>query len=376
MVEIVVVGGGLAGCAAALELAARGAAVNVIEPHRPGSAATGASAGMLAPQYESSRAGPFFRALLESRVYAPQFFAHLEELTGERLDLRFDGMLVANRTEEEHGSAKDMAEWQTAAGASNELLDPSEAERLQPGITSDAISWTWLSQEGQVDTQKLATSLPRALQNAGVRLLSGRHALRLRARETAVSGVELDGGRFIGADAVVLAAGAWSGQIGGVPVEIPVRPVRGHLVRFAAGEVPLVRLVAGHAGRYLVPRADGSVLAGSTMDESGFDRSISDESLNRIQSAAWTLVPDLASRRVIEYWADLRPVTRDGLPIVGADPHVDNLFYATGYGRNGILFSPLAGRMLAEHILGAPMPAEWKGLLPSAARWSQNLAQD
>jgi glycine oxidase len=364
MIEVVVIGGGLAGAATALALAERGAAVNVVDGERPGSAATGASAGMLAPQYESAGPGPLYRVLIQCRAAFPAFADTVHVLTGEDIDVRWDGMLVANLTEAEHAAGAAMLEWQRAHGQRGELLDPGRAAALQPGIARDVPSWVWLPDEGQADAQRLAALLGGALTAAGVRVLAGRRVSAVRHAGGAVQGVVLEDGRHVPGDAVVVAAGAWSASLGGLPVPVAVRPVRGHILRYGPGSASLRRIVASHAGRYLVPRSDGTILAGSTMDESGFDRSIDDASLAVVRDAAARLVPDLADAQPAERWADLRPISADGLPVIGPDPELDGLFYATGYGRNGILLGPLAGHVAANMILDLPVPPEWNGFRP------------
>lgn len=369
MIEVVVVGGGLAGAATALALAERGVAVNVVDAERPGSAATGASAGMLAPQYESAGPGPLYRTLLQCRAAYPVFVDMIEELTGESLALRWDGMLVASLTDEEQHDAAAMLEWQHAEGQRGELLDSAEAQRIQPGIAADVPSWLWLPDEGQVDAQRLAALLPAALAAAGVRTVAGRRVASISHTQGVAHGVVLEDGRTLAADAVVLAAGAWSGRVEGLPRAVGVRPVRGHIIRFAARSgptetAPLRCIVATHAGRYLVPRRDGSILAGSTMDEAGFDRSIDDAGLQAVHDAAVRLYPGLAARQPAERWADLRPISVDGLPIIGPDPAVKGLYYAAGYGRNGILMAPLAGLVVANMLMGLAVPPGWESFTP------------
>jgi glycine oxidase len=364
MVEAVVVGGGLAGCAVAIPLAARGVAVNVVDLEAPGAAATGAAAGMLAPQYEAGGAGVWFDALLRSRDFFPGFASRIEASTGVRIDMRFDGMLVANLSEADHHAAEGSLEWQRAVGQEAYLLDRREALRLEPAITPGARSYLWLPREGQVDNQRLSEVLRAALEAAGVRVLAPRRVREVRLGESTVEGVVLGDDRLLRADVVVIAAGAWSGTIGGLPRTLPVRPVRGHLLRYPRGAAALDRLVANPHGRYLVPRADGTILAGSTMDESGFDRSIVETALATIHREAGLLLPALTRSAPAEHWADLRPISADGLPFLGADPDVEGLYYATGYGRNGILFSPLAGDRLAGLIVGDPLPSGWEAFSP------------
>jgi glycine oxidase len=363
MTEIIVIGGGLAGAAAALALAERGAAVTVIDAERPGSAATGASAGMLAPQYESAGPGPLYRVLLQARAYYPRFASLLLDRAGVDIALRWDGMLVANLDEAERAGAESMLRWQHAHGQRGEILSAADARRRQPGVAADVDSWLWLHDEGQVDAQHLAERLTHVLEVAGVRVLNGRRAVRLLAAGGAASGVVLEDGRTLQADAVLLAAGAWSDGLAGLPRRLCVRPVRGHILRYPAGAAPGC-IVASHAGRYLVPRNDGTLIAGSTMDESGFDRSIDEVGLAAVHDTAVRLLPALRHVKAREHWADLRPISPDGYPVIGLEPELPGLCYATGYGRNGILLAPLAGEIAAAALLGGNIPAEWRAFSP------------
>jgi glycine oxidase len=366
MIEVVVVGGGIAGAAVALELADRGAAVNVVDAERPGAAATGASAGMLAPQYESPGPGPLFELLVHARDRFPAFADRLAKLAGRPVRVRQDGMLVVNRSVGEHREAEAAAAWQRAAGYRAEVVEPESAEAIQPGLGRDAVSYAWLPDEAQTDSQALAEALPHALDAAGVRVIAGRRVVEVLVQGGRVAGVRLADGRILPADTVVLAAGAWSGELAGLPRQIPVRPVRGHLIRFPAGAATLTRILSTHAGRYLVPRDDGSILAGSTMDHVGFDRSLSEEGMDQVHRAAAALLPALAAAEPVERWADLRPIATDGLPLLGPDPDLDGLHYATGYGRNGILMGPLAGQIVAELVMDGESAADWRPF--SAAR--------
>jgi glycine oxidase len=366
VLEVVVVGAGIAGAAVALELVERGVAVNVIDAERPGGAATGASAGMLAPQYESAGRTPLFDLLLEARASFAGFAAWVDRLSGRRTRVRWDGMLVANETLEEHRAAEAAVAWQRQAGQEAELLDVAGATRLQPGLGTRAESFVWLPTEGQVDSQALARAIPDALAAADLRLITGRSVVAILSESGRVRGVRLGDGRVLTADAVVVAAGAWSASLDGLPRPLPIRPVRGHLLRFPAGAAPLQRLVATHGGRYLVPRDDGSILAGSTMDDVGFDRSLAESGMAAVHRSAAGLLPALGGAEPVERWADLRPISADGLPLLGPDPELEGLHYATGYGRNGILLGPLAGRIVAELVVTGRSAAEWRPF--SAAR--------
>ncbi|HEY8485219.1 MAG TPA: glycine oxidase ThiO [Longimicrobiales bacterium] len=351
MIEVVVIGGGIAGCAAALALRERGVAVNLVEAIAPGACATGASAGMLAPQYESAGPSALFDLSIAARAYYPTFVERIEALTGQRLPIRWDGMLVAHLTEREHEAGLEASRWQRAAGQEAEVLEPAEAARIEPHVNPKAISYLWLPREGQVDSQALGPALGAALAAAGVRVVAGKRAARIEVRSGAVEAVVLEDGRTLTADCVVVAAGAWSGTIAGLPRPLPVRPIRGEILKFSPAPARLGPLVAGHRGNYLVPRANGGLIAGSTMDDVGFDQSLTEQGRQKIADGAAALVPALAAAKPAEHWAGLRPITRDRFPILGLEPEIRGLVYATGYGRNGILLGPLAGEIVADLIL-------------------------
>jgi glycine oxidase len=365
MLETVVIGAGIAGFSVAFALWERGAAVTIVETRRPGSGATGASAGMLAAQYEAGEDGPKFRLCLESRSRYPEFARRLQAVSGHNLPMRWVGMLVANLTADEHEGAVESVAWQRDAGLEAQLLAPGEAERIQPGISQAALSYVWLPSEGWLDSQLLGDVMREACARSEIRLITGNSAAEILTEAGAVVGVLMADGRTLSAERVVLAAGAFSGGIGGLPWALPVRPVRGQMLRFGAGTTNLQRLVTSHAGRYLVPRDDGSVLAGSTMEDVGFDRAITDDAARLIQRSVSQLYPGLSESRPIEQWAGLRPICVDSLPVFGPDPVIGGLLYATGYGRDGVLVSPLAGTVVAELAIEGSSQFDWGPFSPA-----------
>lgn len=339
----------MAGVSTALALWSRGAAVTLVDSGPPAHAATGASAGMLAPQYESPGEGPLYRAGVSGRAAWPAFARRLSELAGEELAVERTGMLVANFTDREEVEARQAVDWQRATGQAAEILSPGEAGELQDGLGTDAASWLWLPNEAHVDAQRLVNVFAAALRATSIRVLIGTPVREVAVSGGAAAGAVLEDGRRLSADRVVLAAGAWTGGL----AHLPVRPLRGQMLRLPPGPLPLRRLVATHHGRYMVPRGDGSVLAGSTMEETGFDRSITEAGAAAIRHSCQRLVPAIMARKPVEQWADLRPVSSDGLPLLGPDPEVAGLFHVTGAGRNGILLGPLFGEIMAELVLGA-----------------------
>lgn len=358
--EVIVVGGGIAGSAVAIEAAARGAAVTLIERNQPGVGATGASAGMLAPQYETHAADSAFRFGMASMEAWPAFAERMQTLAGWDVGFRTDGMLVANRTPAEADEARRALAFQEEAGLTGELLSPAEARRVHDAVATDVHSWLWLPREAQVDTQRLAVALASAIQGAGVTLVRSVDVTALTTAGRRVAGVRLADGRQLAAPIVVVAAGAWSKTIRGLPRELPVRPVRGQILRLLPQARLPWTLVCDHQGRYLVPRINNTLLIGSTMEDVGYDDRTTEQAREQLAEAAASLIPALEDTRIVESWAGLRPLSADGRPILGPDPEVEGLHYATGHGRNGILFAPLTGRAVAELALTGDTDVLWK----------------
>lgn len=358
--EVVVVGGGIAGSAVAIELAGRGAAVLLIERNQPGTGATGAAAGMLAPQYETTEPDAAFRFGVACKEAYPAFVERIQTLAAWDVGFRGDGMLVANRTAAEAEEARKALAFQRAAGLTGEIVSCDDARRVHGAVATDVDSWLWLPDEAQVDTQRLAVALADAVQAAGVTLVRSAEVTALDSAGGRVTGVRLSDGRGIDASNVVIAAGAWSRRIEGLPRDLPVRPVRGQILRLLPAEPLPWTLVCDHDGRYLVPRVNGTLLVGSTMEDAGYEDRVTEAGRELLASAAASLVPRLEETRIVESWAGLRPLSADGWPVLGPDPDVEGLFYATGHGRNGILFAPLTGRAVAELALKGDTDVRWE----------------
>lgn len=365
--DLAVVGGGIAGSAVALAAREAGAEVLLVERDAVRGRATAAAAGMLAPQYEAGGADARFRLCLRGRELHGAFLDRIEELSGRRVPRAFDGMLVVARDETELRRSLEAVAWQRAEGLRAEVLDAGGAASVQPGVDPEARSFLWLPDEGHLDSRALSEALAPALEAAGVRSRTGAAAARVAADRGRVTGLVLADGARIDAGRVVLAAGAWSGSLAGLPRPLPVRPVRGQMLRLRAPDAALERPVADPDGRYVVPRGAGTFLAGSTMEEVGFDAGTTAEGEAAIRAAAGRLLPALAGVEPEERWAGLRPVTPDGWPVLGPDPELEGLHYATGYGRDGILLAPAAGRIVAEAALGAGPGGDGAGCRPFRA---------
>lgn len=341
--DVVVVGAGVMGSAIALRLAQAGARVLVLERSVPGAEASSAAAGILGPQIEAEADGPGFRLGLASREAYPAFVAEVEELSGVRLEFRRCGLLRVGA---------ELPRWQRAAGLAVEELPGDEARRLEPALSPAVESALHFPDEAQVDPQALARALPIAAERAGASFRQAVVAGIAHDGDRAV-GVELEGGREP-AGAVVVAAGAWTSLVPGVGLDPErIRPVRGQMVRLGPGTAQPGRIIFGRRG-YVVPRADGTVLCGSTMERAGFEKRVTAEGVASILANALEALPGLGGREIVATWAGLRPFPQDGVPLIGE--LTPGLFVASGHHRNGILLTPETARLVAAAVRGDRPP--------------------
>ncbi|HEX8500524.1 MAG TPA: glycine oxidase ThiO [Pyrinomonadaceae bacterium] len=369
--DVAVVGGGVAGLAAARALARRGLAVTVVESRAPGAGASNAAAGMLAPQAEADCADELFGLLCASREMYPDFAAALGEESGVDVELDCTGTLyLAFNGEDEEEAGRRFA-WQSRAGLAVERLSAAEARALEPRVSPRVRSALLFPRDWQVENRRLVRALAASAERSGARLLAGVEARGVLVEGGRAVGVETSEGT-LSAGTVVLAAGAWSSRLrqfgGGVAPEgladdPRVEPVRGQVLCFRqdGSRGPFVRHVVYSPRGYVVPRRDGRLLAGSTTERAGFDCRVTPEGEGLVRAQAQEIAPAVSTLALAESWAGLRPRAADGLPVIGESADVGRLFYATGYYRNGILLAPATGEILAGLVTSGTTP-----LLPHA----------
>jgi glycine oxidase len=355
--DVLVVGGGAIGLAAARELAAAGRRVTLVERGRPGEEATRAAGGMLSPLAESSGPGPFLRLGLESLTLWPSFAARLEEETGMDLNLRTDGKLLLALDVPAAERLQRRAKWVSSEGLATQWLEDASLRDREPAAAT-AVAGLHLEDDGQVDNRTLAQALARAAASAGCVILPGTCAHALMTSSGRVCGIRTEDGSEHPADVVLLAAGAWSGGMSGLPRSLPVRPVKGQMLALAL-ETTVVRTTLETEACYLIPRRrrkGGSVWVGATSEEAGFTRGTTSEGRAALRSAAVQAVPALAHSREVEAWYGFRPGTPDGLPVIGPDPDLRGLIHATGHFRNGILLTPVTTELIVRCVDGIGDP--------------------
>lgn len=360
--RVAIVGAGVVGLGIAWRLASAGLRVEVFDRGAAGSGASRAAAGMLAAGVEHEAGEDALLHLnLLSRSMWPSFAAEVEQASGLSVDLRREGTLVVALNQDDLEKLRFDRRLKEQAGIATEWLSGAEARRREPFLSPSVAGALFSPGDHQVDNRKLAAALHRAALAAGAQVREHAEVTRIVVRDGRVAGVEAPGG-FHPASRVVLAAGAWSRRIEGLPdgARPPIRPIKGQMMslRMPPGE-PLLRHVLWAPGVYLVPRLDGRLLVGATVEERGFDEAMTAGGVLSLLDAAWRAVPGIEELAIEEMWAGFRPGSRDDAPVLGpvlGPASVEGLVLATGHHRNGILLSPVTVDGLSRFILTGELP--------------------
>ena len=334
--DVIIVGGGIIGLSLSVALRKRGATVLIVERGEPGREASHAAAGMLA-DFPLDMPTVLQSLATASACMYPEFVHELQDESGINVDLRDQGTIFFATPEHlrEH------------PGLATECPLPSPLDQLEPALGQVNLPAIFLK-ERSVDPRALTAAALKAARHRGVDISSG----------TAVTEVFLENGRAAGvvtskttysAPVVVNCAGAWAGQL--PPHPFPTRPVKGQMLSLAGTSRDLLRHVIRAPEIYLVPRSDGRILAGATVEDAGYDKRTDADTIQRMHRAAIQLVPALAQARMLEAWAGLRPGSSDNLPILGAT-RTPGYFAATGHFRDGILLTPVTAHVMAQIITG------------------------
>jgi glycine oxidase len=351
--RVAIIGAGIVGLGIAFRLAGR-AEVSVFDRGKAGMGSSHAAAGMLAACCEAE---PGEEALLalgrDSQARWPGFARELFEASGVDVELRQEGTLVLALTADDQAEAAHRLDFQKKLGLPLEWLSAAETRAREPHLAGKIAGAVFSPQDHQVDNRKVVAALRVAAERAGVAIHEQTPVKEISFHNGRADGLVLEDGTRVVADAVALAAGAWSRSILGLPPDRrpPVRPVKGQMLALRMDPAaPLLTHVLWAPGAYLVPRRDGRLIVGATVEEKGFDETITAGGLLTLLEAAWRAVPAVEELPVDEIWVGHRPGSRDDAPILGRGP-AENLFYATGHHRNGILLAPVTADAMAKLIL-------------------------
>ncbi len=347
--DVAVIGAGLIGLGIAFELASRGATVRVYERGEPARAASWAGAGMLAPYSESTGDEQMLALGAQSLSRYPEFVDRVRAASGIDPHLHLDGIVSAAFDEERLRELRAHAQALARRGVDCELLDRESTLAAEPALARTVLGALLRRSEGYVDNRRLGRALVAACEAKGVTIVRSATDVAVEADARRVLGVRSHLG-FTPASYVVVAAGAWSASVPGIPTQFApaVRPVKGQMLALAA-PVGFLKRTTWIPGAYLVPREDGRLLVGATMEDAGFDERVTGSGLRTLLDAVHMGAPSLLDFAVTEVWAGLRPGTPDGRPLIGPTP-IEGLILATGHYRNGILLTPVTAAYVADCI--------------------------
>jgi glycine oxidase len=350
--KVLIVGGGVIGLSIARELRRRGVErVTIVESGELGSEASWAAAGMLAPNIETEATPDFHRFGCEALESYPAFAEALRSETGIDIGLDRSGTLCLAFDEAESKELAGTFERQRARGVAVEMLTCDDVRSLEPSISPDVRSALLYPRDWQVDNRKLVAALRRSVEILGVEIIEQTKVTGVIRDDDRVTGAITSGGD-LSADITVLATGAWTSliKIGGARLGVDVKPIRGQMISWTLPSRILGHIVYSRRG-YVVPRSDGRVLVGATVEDVGFDKSVTDVGIASQRDAGIEILPALADHPIVEQWAGLRPFVSDGLPVLGAVPGLNGLLVATAHFRNGILLAPRTGEIIADMIV-------------------------
>ncbi len=357
--DVVVVGGGAIGLACAWRAAQRGLSVRVLERERLGAGSTWAAAGLLAPVTEAEFGEDVLLELnLASAARYPEFVRELEETTAIDVGYLGSGTLYVALDRDELEELQRLGDLHRRHGLEATWLSGRECRRLERGLATGCVGGIHAAAEAHVDPRRLVAALAEALTQAGAELITG-----AEVTEIVPHGAKTAAGALHEAEQVVLAAGCWSSRL----ADIRVRPVKGQILRLRApAAAPPARLAVRTAWVYVIPRSDGEVVVGGTVEERGFDETVTAGAVHDLLREAYRVLPDVAELDFVEARAGLRPGSSDNRPLIG--PLADGgPIVATGHYRNGILLAPITADAVVAQLTGEEPPVDLAPFSPGRA---------
>lgn len=347
--DSIIIGAGIMGLLTARELAKAGLKVCVLDQSAVGRESSWAGGGILSPLYPWRYAKPVQRLAQWSQQYYPELVASLYSDTGIDPERRESGLLVLDNNE-----LALAQQWAQQYPMRLDTLDNKQLAELALSLSSELAANTeqalWFPDIGQIRNPSLLKSLNKDVLQRGVEIREQTQVKSLLISNGKITGVQTATGK-IEADNVIACSGAWTRellQMTGATVD--VQPVKGQMLMYKANPELLTQIIL-HQDRYVIPRRDGRILVGSTLEFTGFDKSTSEQASEDIQTAAKKIIPALANFPVERHWAGLRPGTSEGIPYIYADEKVQGLFVNCGHYRNGVVLGPASARLIADLVL-------------------------
>jgi len=359
--DVAIAGGGVIGGAIALELARAGLRVAVFDRQQPGQEASWASAGILSPAPENPGVVSMVPLGKASMSLYPEFVAQVEEISGASVGFRPKGTLEALFSHDTKAELSTIIALHHGLGLKAEPLRAEDARELEPSLSEGVEAAVLRPEEASVDNRAMTSAILGAAKRSGAEIFAGNGAKAIWREGNRCAGLVLQDEK-VAANSTIIAAGCFSATIEGLAPYAPVRPAKGQMAALRADELKIERVLWSER-IYLVPRNDGRILAGATVEHAGFDKRVTAGGMDKILSAAIDLAPGLANARIEETWAGLRPDSPDHLPILGPTD-LDGLLMATGHFRSGILLTPITARLIREWITQQRVSVDWDRFSP------------
>ena len=333
MTDVLIIGGGIIGLATAIALSLRGANVTVVERQLCGSGATWAAAGMLAPEAERLE-GSLLDLGIRSRDMYPQWIANLMRLSGQDCGYWCCGMIAPILTEPDRLEISSHPNY----------ISREESQQRQSGLGESVLGSLWLEKDGQVNNRKLTQALITAARSLSIKILEGTTVYEIVRDHNCVTHLDTSAGILQG-DLYVLATGAWTRSL----LPLPIKPIKGQMLSLFDSDRRLQRVIYAPSC-YIVPRQDGTIVVGATVEDNGFIHGNTATGIAQLLNRAISVYPAIGAMPITETWWGFRPHAPNEVPLLGASNY-ENLILATGHYRNGILFAPITAKLIADFIV-------------------------
>jgi len=359
--DVAIAGGGVIGGSIAFELARAGLRVSVFDRQKPGQEASWASAGIISPAPENPGMIATVELAKRSAALYPEFVALVEEISGQSTGFRRKGTLEALFSHDTKVELSTIIALHHGLGLKAEPLRAEDAREVEPALSDEVEAAVLRPDEASIDNRALTSAVLEAAQSSGAEIFPGSSVKAIWREGARCRGLALQNEK-VEAKWTIIAAGCFSGMIEGISAYAPVRPAKGQMAALRADELKMERVLWSEKV-YLVPRNDGRILAGATVEYVGFDKRVTAGGIETILAAAIELAPGLKDARIEEAWAGLRPDSADHLPILGPTD-LEGLLMATGHFRSGILLTPITARLIREWVTELKVSLDWDRFSP------------
>jgi len=333
MTDVLIIGGGIIGLATAIALSQKGANVTVVERDFCGRGATWAAAGMLAPEAERLE-GDLLEFGIRSREMYPQWIANLMRLSGQDCGYWCCGMIAPVLEERDRQVISEHPKY----------INREESRKRQSGLGEDILGSLWLPEDGQVNNRKLIQALLTTARSLSIKILEGTTVYQIVRDQNRVTHLDTSAGK-LQSDRYVLATGAWTRSL----LPLPIKPIKGQMLSVFDGDRKLQRVIYAPSC-YIVPRQDGTIVIGATVEDNGFSQGNTAAGIAQLLNRAIAVYPAIADMQITETWWGFRPHAPNEVPLLGASDY-ENLILATGHYRNGILFAPITAKLITDFMV-------------------------